>query len=289
MTIARHDFDTGSAWRGEGAARTISISAIAEQASGVDDRLGALFQDMRRCSRLDRATLARRVGATVDTLMALELGDVRALRPGPELQAMIDRYARLVNIDPRPVYDRIVAVASPLPTVQRQSARVPAPDATGAAPSWLPVLAPAGGHGRPSAGVRPAVAGSGSPARRSSRPPVSGTARPQPTEAGAKHRQAAGRVREARNGQPARRRKRQALLALGLPATLLAAAAWLASTEPARILRVAAVLPPPASWVLKGLGDAILEFRATRHDGLKWIDVADPGARKSDKLRSKTP
>jgi transposase len=44
-------------------------------------------------------------------------------------------------------------------------------------------------------------------------------------------------------------------------------------------------LPPPIARMLRGAYDAALRGLAPEHDGLRWIEIDDPRARKADKLQ----
>jgi hypothetical protein len=77
------------------------------------------------------------------------------------------------------------------------------------------------------------------------------------------------------------------LLVLSLPPILAGGLLYLASTTPAPFYRALALLPPSYAEHARAGLDALVLYSAPRDNGLRWIDVGDPGLRKVDKLPTK--
>ena len=74
--------------------------------------IGPLFRDLRRCLRLSIPEVARKLQTRIDTIEALERGDVRRLPAWPETVRIVSTYTGLAQIDPRSVLDVISAELS---------------------------------------------------------------------------------------------------------------------------------------------------------------------------------
>lgn len=61
------------------------------------------FYDLRRGLRMARVAIANRVGTDASVIEALETGNLGALPPWPQTLRIVTDYARLVQLDPRPV------------------------------------------------------------------------------------------------------------------------------------------------------------------------------------------
>jgi DNA-binding XRE family transcriptional regulator len=86
--------------------------------------------------------------------------------------------------------------------------------------------------------------------------------------------------------QPGRRRRRaRALFALSAPLALVAGLVYLAQAAPLPVYRAASMLPASAEIAVRVGLDYLVLLSAPRRDGLRWIDVSDPRARKADKLQ----
>jgi len=256
MTIVRHDFDLDATWRSPNASGSVNISAIGEIPAGTDERLGAVFRDMRRLTGVDRLTVARKLGTTVDVLMALELGDVRAVRPSNELRSLVHRYADWVGIDPKPVYDRILRNFAPMPVTARQAAERVVD--RGRAQRAQNGKAEDDVDGRTIAGGRAARLA-----------PIARSKSPVTIE---------GVTPRRRTGL-----RRPAVFAIGLP-LLLIAGVWFAAGEARLSARLASILPTAVSDTVRSFGGATADKKL---DGLRWIDVEEPRSRKGDKLQFK--
>ncbi len=77
------------------------------------------------------------------------------------------------------------------------------------------------------------------------------------------------------------------LLILSLPPILAGGLLYLASTTPAPFYRALSALPPSLAELARAGLDALVLYSAPRDNGLRWIDVGDPGLRKVDKLPTK--
>ena len=72
-----------------------------------DELVGLTFRTMRHELGISQATLARRVGASVTTIEALEAGVVRGLPGWSELSRIIAAYAAMVHTDLSPIENRL--------------------------------------------------------------------------------------------------------------------------------------------------------------------------------------
>ena len=77
------------------------------------------------------------------------------------------------------------------------------------------------------------------------------------------------------------------LLFLSLPPILAGGLLYLASSVPAPFYRTLALLPPSLAELARAGLDALVLYSAPRENGLRWIDIGDPGLRKVDKLPTK--
>jgi cytoskeletal protein RodZ len=75
------------------------------------------------------------------------------------------------------------------------------------------------------------------------------------------------------------------LLALGAPLALVAAPIVVAELAAAPLYRGMALLPRALGAPLRQGLDQLLLLTAPRREGLRWVDVGDPRARKADKLQ----
>jgi DNA-binding XRE family transcriptional regulator len=73
----------------------------------IDDLVGMTFRTMRHDLGVSQATLARRVGASVITIEALEAGAVRGLPGKSDLRRIIAAYAAMVHADLTPIEQRL--------------------------------------------------------------------------------------------------------------------------------------------------------------------------------------
>lgn len=239
-----------------GRAAPVQIMAMSERTSGLDENLGSLVGDMRLALGMTPGELALRLGTTVDTIMTLEQGRLRALPHWEETQRVVMGLCALHRVDPRPLLQRIYE--------QTSATHVGAPPDRSLGALLRASERTTGGAARKTTAPEP------SPRRR-------GAARPTPAPNPAPKK----RWRARRGG----RGRGRALMAVAGPMVLIASAVWTIQAQP-RVLREAiAVLPASiAQPMLTGL-DTLAVRLAPRRNGLRWIDVADPSSRKADKLQ----
>src|SRR5690606_6780102 len=90
-----------------GRAAPVRIMAVSERTSGLDDSLGSLVGDMRLALGMTPGELALRLGTTVDIIITLEQGRLRALPHWEETQRVVIGLCALHRVDPRPLLQRI--------------------------------------------------------------------------------------------------------------------------------------------------------------------------------------
>jgi hypothetical protein len=231
----------------------VHITALSERTSGLDENLGSLVGDMRLALGMTPGELALRLGTTVDTIMTLEQGRLRALPHWEETQRVVVGLCALHRVDPRPLLQRIYE--------QTNATHVGAP------PERSLGALLRSSERTPDRAVRKATATpEPSPRRRAAPKPV-----PSPKPRWRTRRGARGRGR--------------ALMAVAGPMVLIASVVWSIQAQPRALREAISVLPNSiAQSMLTGL-DTLAVRLAPRRDGLKWIDVADPSSRKADKLQ----
>ncbi len=254
----RADAHAGTPRRGSaGRTAPVQITAMSERTSGLDESLGSLLGDMRLALGMTPGELALRLGSTVDLIMTLEQGRLRALPHWEETQRVVSGLCALHRVDPRPILQRIYEQTSPT--------HLGAPPERG--PGALQRTS-----GRTSA--RPATkspASEPTARRRAASPPPPAS----PKTAAPKKRWKA---------RPMRGRGR-ALMAVAGPMVLIAAAVWAVQAQPRALREAISVLPASISKPVLGGLDTLAVSLAPRRDGLRWIEVADPSSRKADKLQ----
>jgi transcriptional regulator with XRE-family HTH domain len=94
------------------------------------------------------------------------------------------------------------------------------------------------------------------------------------------------RTQPAARPSPRRRRRRaRVLFALSAPLALGAALVYLAQAMPQPVYRALSVLPDRAEIAVRAGLDYLVLLSAPQRDGLRWVEVSDPRARKADRLR----
>ena len=246
---------TGAGARGtRGRTAPVQIMAMSERTSGLDENLGSLIGDMRLALGMTPGELALRLGTTVDMIMTLEQGRLRALPHWEETQRVVMGLCALHRVDPRPLLQRIYEQTNPT------HAGAP-PDRS------LGALLRASERTADRAAPRATAPKTSS--RRKAAP------KPEPAPAPKK----LWRVRRGSRGRG------RALMAVAGPMVLVASIVWSIQAQPRALRDAIAVLPASvAQPMLSGL-DTLAARLAPRRDGLKWIDVADPSSRKADKLQ----
>jgi transcriptional regulator with XRE-family HTH domain len=254
------DAPRGAPRRGPaGRTAPLHITSMAERTSGLDESLGSLIGDMRLALGMTPGELALRLGTTVDTVMTLEQGRLRALPHWEETQRIVAGLCALHRVDPRPLLQRIYEQTSPT--------HLGAPPERG-----LGALQRTGERTEARPTARKAPQPEPQPRRRSEKNAsraVESTSRPV-------KKKAKVRVRTRGRGR--------ALMAVAGPMVIIAAAVWMVQAQPRALREAITVLPASlAQPMLSGL-DTLSIRLAPRVDGLKWIEVADPSSRKADKL-----
>jgi hypothetical protein len=269
-SIVRSLFETASrsaaSPRNHSRAAPVRITAVAERTSGHDEHLGFLLRDMRLALPMTPGELALRLSTTIDVIMTLEQGRLRALPHWEETQRIVSGLCALHHVDPWPILNRILEQTSPpqfgAPPARGPGAlrRVPNHPATVGAP---PVSDP-----------EPRAA----PRRRPPQPTAKATPRP------------AKRAKPAKDPHRWRRRlfdrsNGRVLMAVAGPMVFVAATVWTVQAQPRALRSAIEVLPASISTpMLTGL-DALAVRMSPRRDGMRWIEVADPSTRKADKLQ----
>lgn len=80
---------------------------VAQHNGPVDELVALTFRTMRHELGVSQATLARRAGASVTTIEALEAGAVHGLPGWSELRRIIAAYAAMVHADLSPIENRL--------------------------------------------------------------------------------------------------------------------------------------------------------------------------------------
>jgi hypothetical protein len=240
----RHASEATNGIRGRRDASARSV-ALGSTASSHDE-IAVLFRDLRRALKLSLPEIASRVGTRIEIVTALEKGDFRKLPQWPETVRVVTAYTGLAKIDPRPVL-RVLRDHLDVPIVARTSRA----GATEAVSRFKSLVSRAGGA------ARRGLAASGQ-----------------------RHAAKAGAMGSSllRSHAAALRRTSIAAcvaLALSLGTYYVRSGGLQASI---------AALPPPLAEAARGAEDFILWQTAPTREGLRWIDVDDPRARRSDRL-----
>ena len=92
-----------------------------------DERVAAIFQDMRKVAGLSPAQLAKQLGTRLGTIAAFEKGAIGALPDWPETSRIISAYAALVQIDPGPLLRHVALELAPSKAETEVGAKKTAP------------------------------------------------------------------------------------------------------------------------------------------------------------------
>lgn len=231
------------------AAPRIRLTSVSERSSGVDERLAAIFRDMRRALRLTKQELARKLETEQSVIDAMELGRVQALPPWPETVRIISEFGQLNRVDVRPILARIRDQVGPAGLGQ------------------IPASTPA--------------------ARRSPSSGDARSVRAQSAHGPSVRVTTGDEAREKRKLRSRRRADRaaKALSVLTAPVVLVAGLLWIAQAQSAAMVGGLGLLPEPLARLARPVIDYLILRLAPERDGLHWIEVGDPRSRKSDKLR----
>jgi hypothetical protein len=231
------------------AARRVHITGVSERPAGVDERLAAIFKDMRRGLNLSADKLALALKTTPHVIQLLEGGRVRAFPAWPETVRIVTELGRLYRVDTRPILTRIRDQAGPAGLEQVPDPREPTISAKAVAATLD-----------------------------SRHPLVRAMSR-------RRRKRAESDPETRRRLKRKTRRAARTLFALSAPVALMAALMWLAQAQPALILHAVSALPQPVAKMLRPAASALIVQLAPWRDGMRWIEIDDPRLRKTDKLR----
>lgn len=231
-------------------ARRVLIKSMSERSTGVDERLAAIFCDMRRGLGLTPDKLAAAIQTTPGVIKLLEAGQVRAFPAWPETVRIVTELGKLYRVDTRPILTRI-----------------------------RDQVGPAGLEQVPAAPSEPSISAKAVAATLDSRHPL--------VRAMARGRRKRQALQDPTTRRVKRRTKRAArtLFALSAPVALMGAVVWLAQAQPSLIMRAVSALPEPVAQAVRPAANSLIVHLAPWRDGMRWVDVGDPRLRKSDKLR----
>ena len=99
----------GSATSDAGSRGRLHISGIREMPAGYDAEVAELFQDLRAASGLTESELAAQLATRIEVVQALEHGALYALPAWPETCRVVSTYGTMLNLDVRPLLQRIYA------------------------------------------------------------------------------------------------------------------------------------------------------------------------------------
>ena len=235
----------------------VTITAINEPATGFDEWIGYEFSRMRADLRLTVTALARRIGTDVSTINNFEAGAINALPAWQETVRIVDGYAMMLGIDPSRILSRIL-IHQPIES-SGTNHRHPV--------GSLPLLL------TQASSEQTVPVPDGSNRRRSSRDAAD----------------QAGRESVVNDTRLRRRRRSRRLAAIAVPFVLVGVLGLWVQSSPRTVYALAAAMPSPMRTSLTAGADYLILQTAPSRDGLKWIDVGDPRARKADKLRVGMP
>jgi len=92
-----------------------------------DERVAAIFQDMRKVAGLTPGQLAKQLNTRLGTIAALEKGAIGALPEWPETSRIIKAYANLVQIDAGPLLRHVALELAPSPVEAKAGVAKAAP------------------------------------------------------------------------------------------------------------------------------------------------------------------
>lgn len=231
----------------------LGFVSISELPAARDAQLGELFLTIRVASGLDQRAMALRLGVSTATLADLESGAIRTMAGLDGIGHLVETYAALADRDPHPILQRVLAVTRPEPTP-------------------LQITEYAG---------RSALAGAVWP----SVVPLDAIAA-QPRDH-VEFSQGDGQSRKAAPANRLQRRLRRLAVFAGAVAVVAVLVIFAAAT--AWTHRAVAVLPAPLDHWGRRVLEATLMATSQRRDGMAHIDLADPRARKADRLAIGTP
>lgn len=305
MKFGSSGFGAGapSAWGGD--PMSTENAALRPAQQQFDTELGQIFLKMRTLLGMTLWDMARAVGSEPTVIANLEAGAIAALPPWPDLVPLIEGYAHLTGIDPQPIVSRLlrsIPAARPDPGLhtprtitaepshrnryQPQPQRSQAPYGTAHArqvvsrqPSQLSLQQGASAYlveAHPVAIAAPTQ-------RRVSRSPALATPAElvQSTKRSAGQHLARAAQSMVRGSWRAIKRWRTALIVLvALPGLF----AVTARAAPSILYTIVSPFPRFIATPLRAGLDQLVTAMAPVRDGLTWIDIGNPEARKSDRL-----
>lgn len=248
-----------------------------------------LFAGLRSVLNLSLDAAADLLATEPNVIVALETGQIDALPPWPETQRLVSAYTGLAGCDPGPVLSILRA------ELDRQHSDSPSSSGAGisefpdsvAAPAFLArqpgpaptppeepaEIQPAGPRWRKGRGGRPVPVGSalidqGENARPSRQYNVS------TADVGRGLTRGVANIVSNRG------------VHIGLLSVAMVAGIIFALCQPAFISILSSRLPDPMSHGLRSVHDYLLIRFAPEREGLRWIEVDDPRARRTDKLHN---
>jgi hypothetical protein len=279
-----------------------------------DVELGRIFLRMRTLLGISLWDMARLVGGEPTVIANLEAGAISALPPWPELTRLIDAYASHTGIDPQPILSRLLRLqpAPQAPTLQHlEPGPLTEPRMTQMSPRVLSSGASGTSEGhqfavtyqppqsdstttrmQPNSQTSPlnltyhAAVTTAPPRTKTPRSIVNAPALATLAEVIEVTGPISSGVRRATLsttrgfGRLARRNILSMSFLLLFPAGLLLAARF----TPTLLYGVVSPLPALIGAPLHGGINYLVGILAPVRDGLTWIDIDDPRARKSDKL-----
>lgn len=255
--------------------------------------IAAFFCDLRRYLGRSAGDIAHELGVPVRLISALELGRIDLLPPWPETVRLVEGYATIAGIDPRPALTALeVAFAQRSLSLQSTAAPVdvsaPVAKNQQAGPQFEEPIAD-----RQQAGPRLRVGVSGkpvpAPALPVDEPPhlhrhdfSSQPVEAEPEEKGiARHLAFSPERITTMPRWAARSARPTAIIVLVFGLTLLLA---INTPRSAVVSATTDTLPEPVAAMVRSAHEFLLHRFARQEDGLRWIDVDDPRARRTDKL-----
>lgn len=247
-----------------------SLLALEAHFAPTDPVLAHIFTTMRSALGWSRERLAAGLQTSITTVDALEAGRVATLPPWSETLRIVEAYGRFVGIDVDAILDRLQSQSAILSPALPPRVTAAAPSmahpvaATAAKPDLTPPIQAQPARVRTPRITPPPVPAAARPAVRTA--PVSAPAANDPIAkiAARLNSASAAQVETARRSRRWRSRIAASIVAVvvGVGALLTALPASTNSEPVISLDRIA----------------------ATFRDGLRWIDVADPRARKTDRL-----
>lgn len=258
--------------------------AMGQEPSGALAEVAQLFRGLRTVLKLTLEGAADRLSTDARIIAALEAGSIDALPHWPETQRLVCAYTDLAGCDPAPVLAVLRAeidrrseiLRTALVDVQHETAGSPA---TVLANLDKPVNIEAqsqehasGPRWRKGRGGRPVPVGRQLEGSETA-------ARSQKSGAGL-----AGLARPIAYGASVVTASRG--VRLGLIGSALALGLVFALCQPGLINVMSSRLPDPLAQKLRSVHDYLLLRIAPEREGLRWIEVDDPRARRTDKLHN---